>query len=346
MSSPRKWILSSVLYLVLFILLSTVSFSAIHGTTLEIQLDENISTFLASVARFLASQYVPEVSLLRAATYARPDAYRIYIASDNLLASQALIVLGIVLHNDTLYRLGTDVSKSMWIYVEKLCRDYGWCTPFDEKHEVILGFPTSNSIPTATRTLCFAKVFSVKLGRVLEICTEVPTRIPMPLWRVTADLIVYRALNLVIRGRYDEARNLFLELLTMWDGYGFRDAVQNATHIYDTYKVGLALYLCRILDHTPVRCPAKRETIEKWIEILLEMQRGDGGIVTNYRVENSKIVPVGDANVETSSIAALALTPMPTLFIYRAKMLQILWNILEPIAAVSPRHSVAYLESP
>ncbi len=332
------------------ILLFTLLDIALYGTLCSYvagqwhRPDEEVGLLLKGVARFLASQYIPEAGLLRAATYVEPDAHRIHIASDNLLASQALEILGIVLHNGTLYRLSINVSRSMWIYVEKLCRDYGWCTPFDEKHEVVLGFPTVDT-PIKTTTVCFAKVLSVKQGRYLEICTEVPSHKPETRWKAYADLVVYGALNLVIRGRFDEARNLFLELLAMWDGYGFADAAYNATHVYDTYKVGLALYLCRILDRTPARCPAKRETIEKWIEILLEMQRGDGGIVTNYRVENGRLVPLGDANVETSSIVALALTPMLTLFFYRAKVLQILWNILEPIAAVSPRWSVAYLES-
>ncbi len=335
-----------IVLLLLLDLLSTMVHSTLpsYEGDSEGLLSEEVKSLLRGVARFLVSQYVPEAGLLRAATHAGLDARRIHIASDNLLASQALKLLGIVLHNHMLYRLGINVSRSIWIYVEKLCRRYGWCTPFDDKHEIVLGFPTVD-IPVNTTTICFARVFSRKWGTYLEICTEVPTYKPEKQWKAYADLLIYRALNLVIRGRYNESRNLFLELLAMWDGYGFRDAVYNATHNYDTYKVGLALYLCRVLDHTVVRCPAGRDTIEKWIELLLAMQRDDGGIVTNYRVEKGKPVPLGDANVETSSIVVLALTPMPTVFMFRAKVLWILWNILEPIVATSPREYMVYSES-
>ena len=67
--------------------------------------------------------------------------------------------------------------------------------------------------------------------------------------------------------------------------------------LYATYKLALALIAAARLNRHP--------TIEeKIIERLLAIQRKDGGFVTDF---DAKGRPVGETNVETTSLAVLAL---------------------------------------
>jgi hypothetical protein len=82
-----------------------------------------------------------------------------------------------------------------------------------------------------------------------------------------------------------------------WDGEGFRDRVNQKNSHYATFKLALALIAASRLKEQP----AARG---KMLERLLSMQRDDGGFVTDY---DSKGRRVGEANVETTSLAIMAL---------------------------------------
>ena len=88
----------------------------------------------------------------------------------------------------------------------------------------------------------------------------------------------------------------------MWDGKGLYDraikeAAPNLCGLYETYKLALLFYASRIFKRP---LPFQNELENT----LWAMQReSDGGIITHY---NSSLVPMGDANTETTSLTLIA----------------------------------------
>ena len=236
---------------------------------------------------FLEHQFVEEVGLLRAATRVEPDAHRIYIASDNLLAVEALRTL----------------KSPLAEIVEEKLKEFN--RGFDELHEVLLGYRIPNVF--YYRRQVFIKFINTSSFGIIEIYYEKPDKSRINyMWFNYADLVVYRALNELLKGNVNEAKNLFIKLMNMWDGYGFKDNAFNGN--YETYKLALAVYLYRALLSAEVYEVKRYESImERIKKIIALMQRSDGGIVTHYRVKDSEIIPVGDANTETTSIVIISL---------------------------------------
>jgi len=120
-------------------------------------------------------------------------------------------------------------------------------------------------------------------------------------WESYADLLVYGALNDLIRGNRSGAFELYSKLLAMWDGNGFKDRAFDG--VYQTYKCALFVYLYRALGK-----PGKgRNVYSRCLVIISSLQADNGGIITGYRVDNGKIVPAGDTNTETTAMVILAL---------------------------------------
>jgi len=242
------------------------------------------------VRKFLEAQYVPEAGLLRAATLEGiEDSHRIYVAADNLLAARALAVLKSPISSIILTTLNKEHNGG-----------------FDELHEVLLGVKIHDKFYCRYNKY-LGNVSSSKFGS-LEIYYEKPNRsCIIENWDRYADLVVYRALNALLHGSRPYAEQLFSILISMWDGYGFKDGAYNGS--YETYKVALAIYLYKALKAANSDLVEKHvDLYKKWNMILALMQRSDGGIVTHYKVsKRGEIIPVGDANTETTSITALAL---------------------------------------
>jgi hypothetical protein len=86
-------------------------------------------------------------------------------------------------------------------------------------------------------------------------------------------------------------------VLAMWDGTGFSDAAAKHSSLYATYKLALALRAAQRFDLTsPVLTAARAQ--------LFKMQAESGGWITDYKPDGT---PIGQANVETTSLAILAL---------------------------------------
>ncbi len=237
---------------------------------------------------FLESQFVPEAGLLRAAKAAGPDSATIWVASDNLLASRALEALG--------SRLGRVVESTL---------DSRYGGGFDGLHEVLLGLDIPDDI-RAPVYFVVGTVYSRELGSAFRVMWEVRAGPVMRDWSEYADLVVYRALDRLLEGDLRGAEVLFLTLASMWDGSGFRDKAFDGS--YDTYKLALAIYLYRALEAGGSKVVYLHEDIVGGACVILtRLQRGDGGVVTDYIVRDGYVVPIGDANVETTSMVALAL---------------------------------------
>ncbi|MDW8360445.1 MAG: hypothetical protein RMK31_07700 [Candidatus Caldarchaeum sp.] len=275
----------------IFILLLLTGVAVAAAATLLHQPSQPAEAYGFSAERaraFLESQLVPEAGLLRAAVHAEPDKHRIYIASDNLLASRALMAL------DSL--LGRKIQ-------DKLAAEHGH--GFNSRHEVLFGVDIPDQFYAQTNVRV-GEIYSAKFNITFEILYEKPdlARV-MHDWVEYADLLAYRALEHLFQGRVEEARRLFSRLLAKWDGNGFRDKAYEGR--YETYKVALALYLFEAFRKAAGDHPADEELVKAWRNLLAQMQREDGGVATHYVVEDGKPKHVGDANTETTSISVLAI---------------------------------------
>jgi len=268
--------------LVIIIVLALAVFVFVFFTPKAKNVDKDL------VKSFLESQYVDEAGLLRAATHAHPDASRIYIASDNLLASRALATL----KSPLAFRVLITLNES-----------YGG--GFDKLHEILLAVEIPDKFYCRYNEY-LGSILTSKFG-MLEIYYEKPNyNCTINNWEEYADLIVYKALYALLHGSKSHAEQLFEKLMGMWDGYGFRDAAFNGK--YSTYKLALAIFLYKALKAANSNKIMKYYgIIDRCYEIIGEMQREDGGIVTDYEALNGKVTPVGDANTETTSMVILAL---------------------------------------
>jgi hypothetical protein len=115
-------------------------------------------------------------------------------------------------------------------------------------------------------------------------------------WERYSDLLFMAAIAEVGRDK-EKAEGHFEAGMKTWGGMGVRDRVNEKGGLYATYKLALALIAGGRLD----RKPGDRA---KLMNRLLAMQRPDGGFVTDYDAQGKL---VGQANVETTSLAVLAL---------------------------------------
>ncbi|WFO75576.1 hypothetical protein J4526_01430 [Desulfurococcaceae archaeon MEX13E-LK6-19] len=241
---------------------------------------------------FLEEQYVEEIGLLRASTIVEPDNTTIYIANDNVLAARALAVLGSPLASKVLTKLNNEYGG-------------GW----NGKVDILLG----RDIPDT-----FYGDYKEYLGEIngyTIMYEKMNTSIVLKDWYEYADLLVYHALDRLLWGSRPEAEQTFLNLTKMWDGYGFYDIVvkdyENKTgvRLYQVYKCALFVYLYRALNYAGSSIIHDYKNIyDKCLWIISKAQDPVyGGIHTDYRVENGKIIIQGDMNVETTSIVVLAL---------------------------------------
>ncbi len=111
-----------------------------------------------------------------------------------------------------------------------------------------------------------------------------------------ADLLCFAA---IAEPDAAKARAHFAAALAMWDGTGFNDEATRHSKLYATYKLALALRSARRFEMQSPALTAMRGR-------LLKMQVDSGGWITDYKPDGT---PVGMANVETTSLAILALDP-------------------------------------
>lgn len=131
-----------------------------------------------------------------------------------------------------------------------------------------------------------------RIGRKV-IKTEIVTDKEMTGWQAYADLLLLAALA---EKDGTKAKQHFRRAMQMWDGMGFKDRAAEASHVYATYKLALALLAARKLKEQP-------QVLDAVLERLLVQQANDGGWITDYDQHGKS---VGMANVETTSLAILA----------------------------------------
>jgi len=232
-------------------------------------------------------QFIPELKLLRASMYVRPDSKRVYIASDNLLACYALKLLG-------------DPLASI---LEKELEKYG--KGYDEEHEIVVGIKIPD-VFYARYNEYIDSIFSEKFG-LIEVVYEKPDKSRVINdWEKYADLVVYKALNELTDGNLQEAEACFKHLLEIWDGWGFKD--ESYSSYYQTYKTGLFVILSNRLKKYGSEVVEKYAyDVEKARQILMSLQTDEGGFTVGYEIKDDGVVPADDVNTETTSIVTIAL---------------------------------------
>lgn len=115
-------------------------------------------------------------------------------------------------------------------------------------------------------------------------------------WERDSDLRFMAAIAEVRRDK-GKALGYFEKGMRTWDGTGLRDRVNEMSGLYATYKLTLSLSAAARLS----RKPKERA---KMLKRLLAVQRQDGGFVTDDDAQGKL---VGQANVETTALAILAL---------------------------------------
>lgn len=150
----------------------------------------------------------------------------------------------------------------------------------------------------ATEPLPLRQYQLVNLKKVGDktIRTERVTDQLMMGWEAYADLRFFAAIALA-ESKPQAAQQQLAAGLKMWDGHGFNDPATKHLGIYATYKLALAAIAAsklKQLDDLPPTLVPK----------LRKMQAKSGGWITDYRSDGT---PIGKANVETTSLAILAL---------------------------------------
>jgi hypothetical protein len=112
-------------------------------------------------------------------------------------------------------------------------------------------------------------------------------------WKQYVDLLFLAAIAEQEQGK---SKDYLQRGLKMGDGKGFSDLVAQAANTYATYKLALALLAASRIG---VQFDARSAVLDR----LLAQQAPDGGWVTDYDKDGK---PVGVANVETTSLAILA----------------------------------------
>jgi len=128
----------------------------------------------------------------------------------------------------------------------------------------------------------------------------------MPDFAQYADLAFLWSDNLLLQGNLTGALNYFTMGMSMWNGTGFLDKAFNSSQGFDTYKVGLALWMAKQLNQTLNGAlysvtDFSASDYAKMENITWTMQDPtNGGIYTEY---TSTFGTAGsDTNVETTSI--------------------------------------------
>jgi len=129
----------------------------------------------------------------------------------------------------------------------------------------------------------------------ITIYADIPSDTIFENWNKYADLSMLVALHYLLNQDFTNAWRARGFAQSMWTGRGFGDLAYISINQYDVYKLSLYYFLMRALRH--------RDSIVEWIEKNIDRFISNGGVITNY---DDSLTPIGDPNVETTSVTALA----------------------------------------
>ncbi|GAY26669.1 hypothetical protein ATG_18730 [Desulfurococcaceae archaeon AG1] len=106
------------------------------------------------------------------------------------------------------------------------------------------------------------------------------------------NLLFYESVRGLLKGLYSTAQDSYRRARGKFDGKGFQDKTYYALGYYEAYKLGLALYTAKALS------------IASDVELFTLTINSISPLATLY---DSNMAGVGDLNIETASIIAIAL---------------------------------------
>ncbi|MEM1611510.1 MAG: hypothetical protein QXQ57_07700 [Sulfolobales archaeon] len=107
-----------------------------------------------------------------------------------------------------------------------------------------------------------------------------------------ANMLFYDSIRNQLKGAYKDVGDSYWRARRMFDGIGFADRAYASLGYYETYKLALGLYTARML------------AIDSDIELFRDLLNSIEPFATLY---NSSLRGIGDLNVETASLTAIAL---------------------------------------
>ncbi len=242
---------------------------------------------LEEAIRYLQGEFNPTVGLLRESPVVWPHRY--WLATDNRLAVYALQAAG-----------EDELSAQLLSTLRR--PQYG--DPYHGLIEVLRGEIVAWPPYTPTQTL------HDQIGEE-EIWLE--TRLEgnrLDDWNQYADLVLFCALRAVWAGDRPEAQRYYHLAMQMWDGKGFADKgyagfCEKGECLYETYKLGLALYVARVIGE-PRPAAVLEALLDKQAppQATCDGQPCGGGFYTLYDATGQ---PRGDTNTETTAHAILGL---------------------------------------
>jgi hypothetical protein len=273
--------------MLLLLILSTFQTGSCSGTN---------STISQKANTYLANKYNPTLHLIAETNTSE----KYWLVSDNLLASYALKSYNLTISNEISTKLTLLADQyNLPVDSKRL--------PISYKHEALIGDILIHSFRNSSQE----NGYRLLKKENYTILTEVNNFTIIDDWKSYADLVVLRGISLTNQNNSDtialakDYYNLMME--SMWDGNGFADKAysdpnSSSYHIYQTYKLGLALILAKDLKIT-------NSSVENTIAQIINLcQNPDGGVITGYEVLNGSIIPskTATANTETTAIIALA----------------------------------------
>ncbi len=236
----------------------------------------DIERKLKAAASFLVSQYNSTLRLCREAPHAAPNV--LWLMSDNLLAEYAL---------RTYYP-----QTSTAIHDELMRRGYA----SDGHWDAVLGKP----IPVPNKVM-MTLIIEESKNYVIKVDVRDESKYFVD-WASYADRLLLHALSLAWQGDIEHARVYFGYATELWTGTGVQDPPESWTTqygVFETYKLALLLLVSNVLQE-----PLPFQQVLE--DILWQMQREDGGIVTHYHGDTLEPWAEADANTETTAITIIA----------------------------------------
>ena len=224
---------------------------------------------------FLHERFSPNLGLLNESPQVAPHRY--WLTNDNALAAFSFAQLNEPEMSATL----TDSLKR-----------YGHTT--NGLIEIIWGVPVTFP-PYVERNIQTGEIGQAEVW--YESHEPSPNAARFDDWIEYSNLAFLGALNEHNQRRNNQARKIFANALTKFDGVGFRDKAFTDGR-YETYKLALALYV-----GSKIAAPLDESDVKISI-VLKKMQAANGGFYTHYRDFQT---PDGDTNTETTAFALLAL---------------------------------------
>lgn len=227
-------------------------------------------SFILNAYSFLKSMYAPEIGLLREYWGNK----RCWLYNDNYLAYKVL----------SRYKEYSEIVTK----IEENFRNYNISLEGNGRMEVL--FDKIIDFPPKVGEGIF-----LEYRNGYNVFTEIAKSPPLD-WENYGDLLLYGVIN-KFKENDKDYQALWIKAKGMFDGFGINDKIAKDTNKYETYKLALFLFTANLLKDNSI-------DREKIVNILFNLQDGDGGFITHY---DKNFNWLGFSNVETTCFVILAL---------------------------------------